>query len=140
MATTFLVVGIVFVLSLIPLAFLIIRRYGRFRGARVVTCPETGKSVAVEVKAAKAALSATFNEPELRLSSCSRWPERQDCGQECGSQIEAAPDGCLVRQRWSEWYRDSRCALCGREIGEIHWIDRKPGLLTPDSKTIDWSE
>ncbi|HYV42601.1 MAG TPA: hypothetical protein VEO02_12495 [Thermoanaerobaculia bacterium] len=140
MATTFLVVGIVFVLSLIPLAFLIIRRYGRFRGARVVTCPETGKSVAVEVKAAKAALSATFNEPELRLSSCSRWPERQDCGQECVAQIEEAPDGCLVRERLAEWYADARCALCGRAIGEIHWIDRKPGLLTPDSTTIDWSE
>jgi hypothetical protein len=140
MATTFLVVGIIFVLSLIPLAFLVIRGYRRFRGARVVTCPETGQSVAVEVKAAKAALSAAFSEPELRLSSCSRWPDRQDCGQECVAQIEEAPDGCLVRERLAEWYADARCALCGRAIGEIHWIDRKPGLLTPDSKTIDWSE
>src|SRR6266508_6367092 len=140
MAMTFLVVGIIFVLSHTPISFLIVRGYRRFRGARVVTCPETGKSVAVEVKAAKAAWNATFSEPELRLESCSRWPDRQDCAQECVAQIEEAPDGCLVRERLAEWYADACCALCGRAIGEIHWIDRKPGLLTPDSKTIDWSE
>ncbi len=140
MGTTFLIIGIIFVLSLVPLAFVIVRGYRRFRGARVVTCPETGELVGVEVNASKAAWSSAFGEPEFRLSSCTRWPERQDCGQECVAQIEQAPDGCLVRDRLVQWYKDARCALCGREIGEIHWIDRKPGLLTPDSRTIDWSE
>ena len=140
MGTLFLVIGIVFVLSFIPLAYAIARRYRRFRGPRLVTCPETGTAVAVELNAGKAAFTGAFDGPELRLSSCSRWPERQNCGQECVKQIEEAPDGCLVREKLAAWYADGRCALCGRSIGQIRWIDRKPGLLTPDSKTVDWSE
>src|SRR5450756_2243919 len=141
MGTLFLVIGIIFVLSFIPLAYAIARKYWRFRGPRVVTCPETGTTVAVEVNARKAAFTAAVDDPEFRLSSCSRWPERQDCGQECVRQIEEAPDGCLVREKLAAWYADARCALCGRLIGQIRWIDRKPGLLTPHPhKTIDRSE
>ena len=77
MGTLFLVIGIVFVLSFIPLAYSIARRYLRSRGPRVVTCPETGRAVAVELNAGKAAFTGAIDEPELRLSSCSRWPERQ---------------------------------------------------------------
>jgi hypothetical protein len=140
MSTLLLVVGVIFVLSFVPLLYLIARSYRRYRGARVVTCPETKQSVAVEVSAAKAALSGVFEDPKLRLSSCSRWPERQDCGQECVAQIEVAPDGCLVRERLAAWYQDTRCALCGRTIGAIRWTDRKPGLLAPDMTTLDWSD
>lgn len=136
----FLVVGIIFVLSFVPLLYFIARSYWRYRGARVVTCPETKLTVAVEVSAAKAAVSSVLADPQLRLSSCSRWPERQDCGQECVAQIEVAPDGCLVRDRLADWYRDTRCALCGRGITAIRWTDRKPGLLAPDLTTLDWSE
>lgn len=140
MGTLFLVIGIVFVLSFIPMAYAIARKYRLFRGPRVVTCPETATAVAVELKAGKAAFTGAFDEPTLRLSSCSRWPERQDCGQECLAQIENAPDGCLVRERLAAWYVDARCAICGRAIGQIRAFDRKPGLLAPDLKTIDWSE
>jgi hypothetical protein len=140
MATLLLIVGIILVLSFVPLLYVLARSYRRFRGARVVTCPETGKSVAVELNASRAALSGTFDDPTLRLSSCSRWPERRDCGQECLSQIEAASDGCLVRERLAAWYQDTRCALCGKAIGKIRWTDRKPALLTPDMKTLDWND
>ena len=140
MPTLLLIVGIIFALSFVPLAYVLVKSYRRYRGARVVTCPETKRTVAVEVNASRAAASGLFDDPQLRLSSCSRWPERADCGQECLAQIAAAPDGCLVRERLADWYRDSRCALCGRTIGAIRWTDRKPGLLAPDLKTIDWSE
>ncbi len=140
MATLFLVIGIVFVLSFIPLLYIVVRGYGRYRGARVVTCPETKEPVGVSVRAGKAALSAAFNEPEFHLASCTRWPERQNCGQECVAQIEDAPDGCLVREKLVEWYADARCAICGKTIAAIRWMDRKPGLLTPEKKTIDWTE
>lgn len=138
--TLLLIVGILFVLSFVPLLYVVGKSYRRYRGERIVTCPETKKTVAVEVKAGKAALSGVFDDPQLRLSSCSRWPERQNCGQECVAQIESAPDGCLVRDRLAEWYRESRCALCGRTIGAIRWMDRKPGLLAPDLTTIEWTE
>lgn len=139
MSKLFLIIGILFFLSFIPLFFVLFRSYRKFRGARVVVCPETAEPVAVEVSAMKAALGSVAGEPELRLSSCTRWPERQDCGQQCLAEIASAPDGCLVRERVTAWYADKRCSLCGRAIGEIHWYDRKPALLAPDLTTVEWS-
>ncbi len=139
MSTLFLILGILFLLSFIPLAFVLFRSYRKFRGPRVVVCPETAEPVAVEVDAMKAALGSVAGEPELRLSSCTRWPERQDCGQQCLAEIASAPDGCLVRERLTAWYADKRCSLCGRAIGDIHWYDRKPALLAPDLTTVEWT-
>ncbi len=140
MSALFLIIGIAFLLSCIPLAFVLARAYFSFRGPRVVTCPETCAPVAVEVDAARAAVTATLDEAQLRLKACSRWPERQDCGQECLSQIEAAPEDCLVRTMLTKWYEGSTCALCGKAIGEIHWIEHKPALMSPERKTMEWYE
>jgi len=38
-----------------------------------------------------AAATTALGDPELRLKGCSHWPEREQCGQECLSQIESAP-------------------------------------------------
>src|SRR6266568_3336490 len=74
-----------------------IRAYFDYRGKRLITCPETHKPEAVDVAASEAAIGAFLSEPTLRLRECSRWPERQDCGQECLQQIEIDPQNCLVR-------------------------------------------
>lgn len=58
-----------------------------YRRRCVVTCPETGAATGVHVDAARAARSAWFGPLDLRLKSCTRWPERADCGQECTSQL-----------------------------------------------------
>lgn len=65
-----------------------IRVYLRYRGARLVTCPETHKPAVVAVAARSMGLQAFWNEPCLHLSECSRWPMRQGCGQDCLRQIE----------------------------------------------------
>src|SRR6266508_5356565 len=78
----------------------------RYRGKRVITCPETRKPAAVEVDAGHAALTAATHHRDLRLKSCSRWPERQDCGQECLLQVELAPEDCLLRNILTSWYDD----------------------------------
>jgi len=140
MSTLFTLVGVLFVFSLIPLVWFFGRSYRKYRGTRVITCPETGCPEAVEVDARHAAATSAAGETELRLTSCSRWPERQGCGQECLAQIEAAPAECLVRNMLVDWYRDSKCAFCQREIPEINWSDHKPALLTPDRLTIEWQE
>jgi len=67
------------------------RVYLRFRGTRLVTCPETHKPAVVEVAARSMGLQAVLNDPNLHLSGCSRWPMCQNCGQDCLSQIEAHP-------------------------------------------------
>ena len=140
MSTIFLVVGVLFVLSLIPFAVLGARTYFRYRGTRVVTCPETKGPAAVRLDIAHAAATAASDQNELRVRTCSRWPERQECGQQCLAEISAAPAECMVKTTLVEWYRGSTCALCGRDIGEVHWVEHKPALLTPGRETVEWSE
>jgi hypothetical protein len=114
--------------------------YVKFLGKHIVTCPETKKPAAVDVAAGHAALETLLGESHLRLSDCSRWPEREDCGQACLSQIEVAPDDCLVTNVVEDWYRSRTCTYCGNLFGEMDWMDRRGALLGPDGKTVLWEE
>jgi hypothetical protein len=115
------------------------RAYFRHRGTRVVTCPETDAPAAVGVDLLHAGVTTAIGEPELRIASCSGWPERQTCGQPCLSQIEAAPAECVVRTMLVDWYEGSHCAICGKAIGKIHWVEHKPALMTPGRETVEWN-
>ena len=77
-----------------------IRVYFRFRGTRLLTCPETHEAAVVEVAARSMALQAILDEPCLRLSECSRWPMRKDCGQDCLRQVEARPSELRISSAW----------------------------------------
>jgi hypothetical protein len=94
----------------------------------------------VEVDAPHAAATAISARPHLRLRECSRWPERRNCGQECLSQVEAAPEGCLIRSILTHWYEGKTCAFCGKAFGEIHWHDHKPALLSPEHELVVWRQ
>jgi hypothetical protein len=115
-----------------------LRAYFDYRGKRLITCPETQKPAAVEVDAKQAALGGFLSEPTLRLDQCSRWPERQDCGQECLKQIEADPENCLVWNIVSKWYEGKSCVFCHKEFGALHHLDHVPALCGPDHKTTEW--
>ena len=65
--------------------------YFRFRGARLVTCPVTHEVTIVEVDAKSVAMEAIWDKRCLQLNECSRWPARENCGQECLRQIDARP-------------------------------------------------
>jgi hypothetical protein len=110
----------------------------RYRGTRVVVCPENKEMVAVSVDARHAALRSSGGQAELRLDACTRWPEMAGCGQECLAQIEAAPEACLLRNILADWYRGKTCAFCRREIHAIQWHDHKPALLAPDGTIVGW--
>jgi hypothetical protein len=117
-----------------------VRAFFTYRGKRLVTCPETHKAEAVDVAAGEAAVGAFLSEPTLRLKQCSRWPERQDCGQECLQQIEVDPKNCLVWNIVSKWYEGKKCVFCHKIFGELHHLDHAPGLLGPDHKSVEWRE
>jgi len=117
-----------------------VRVYLTFRGNRLVSCPENHRPAAVRVAAGKAALRAVAGKEQLRLSSCSRWAERQACGQPCLAQIEEAPKACLVWTIINRWYQGERCAYCRKLFGEIHWHDHPPALLNRECKTIEWNQ
>jgi len=57
--------------------------FARYRGTRLVRCPETGIRTAVDIDAAHAAWTAALGEPRLRVRWCRRWPEREGCARGC---------------------------------------------------------
>ena len=134
------VIAVFVAVAALLLVFVPIERiYRRFRGTRIVTCPETKKPAAVEVDALRAAVSS-FNDIQLRLSECSRWPEREGCGEECLKQIEQSPHDCLMRVMLQKWYSDKTCAVCGKSLSQTEWLEHKPAVLGPDGKTAEWFE
>ena len=128
-----------FLLSLLPALWIAGRAFFRHRGTRVVSVPGDGLTRAVGVDLRHAGVTTAIGEPELRIASCSQWPERRACGQTCLSQIESAPAECVVRTMLVDWYEGSDCALCGKAIGKIHWVEHKPALLTPGRETVEWN-
>ena len=113
----------------------------RMRGTHVVTCPETKQSAAVTVDAEHAALTSLFDAPDIRLTACSRWPDRKDCSQPCVAQIKAAPYDTLSTAILADYFVEKRCSLCGRQIPPVHAIEPKPGWLEPSTgRLLAWTD
>lgn len=78
-----LIAAILTVAALYVLVPLVAHTFLRYRPRKHLTCPETGNEVEVHVDASRAAITATFGEPLLRVKDCSHWPERKECDQGC---------------------------------------------------------
>jgi hypothetical protein len=112
-----------------------------YRGTRLVACPETKRPAAVELDALRAAFPLLGDElGRFRLSSCSRWPEKAGCGQECLSEVVRDPGACLVRTIVAGWYHGQSCVFCGKPIPEVTWTEHRPALLAPDGVTVSWTD
>jgi len=138
--TSFLLISAVVLAAATALGIALARSYFRYRGKMLFTCPETHESVAVTIAAGDAARSSLLGRRDVHLQDCTRWPERKDCGQECLSQLGADPQNCLVRTKVADWYRERSCVYCGKQFGEIHWHDDRPALLSPERKSVQWTE
>jgi len=111
----------------------VMRTWRRFRGARVVACPETGEAAAVE-------LAVWHIRPGSHVRNCSRWRVRAPCGQACLRLIEAAPEEFLVRAILARWYQDKQCICCGNPVGAIGRWRHNPCLMSPDLRILQWKE
>ena len=116
----------------------LVRARSRFTGANIVTCPETGKPAVVEVDAWYASLTSAAGFPDIRLQHCSRWPLKEQCGQECLTNLDVAPEQCLVNGVLMKWYRGKNCVYCGELAEELHWMDHKPALQNPEGLLVRW--
>lgn len=127
--------------ALTVVAFAALSAWKTYRGARLVLCPENQESVVVNVDVKRAMkLAALTGTAELRLSSCTRWPERAGCGQECLRQIENAPHDCLLTNVIDRWYAPQRCYFCRRRFASMARHDHRPGLISPEHQFVEWSE
>src|ERR1700675_2309059 len=115
--------------------------YFHFRGTRLVTCPETKRPAAVEVDASHVGLTAALGmSPRVRLEDCSRWQVRERCDEPCLSQLENAPEQCLVRRIVTDWYVGKDCAFCHKPIPPVDWPGHQPALMDPNGRTVQWHE
>ena len=115
--------------------------YLRARGKRLVTCPETHCTAAVELDATGAALRAFRSGTYLCLQDCSRWPERQDCAQDCLTDVRALGQGCLVRNLVAGWYKGKDCVYCHKPVDSVaDWTGHMPALLASDGKSVTWGD
>lgn len=117
----------------------LVRSSSRYRGPRIVTCPETKKPAIVEVDSLHASLTSTVGLPDIRLQECTRWPIKEQCGQECLTDLDVAPERCLVSGVLMRWYRDKNCVYCSKVFQEVHWADHRPALLSPDGRLLAWN-
>jgi hypothetical protein len=117
----------------------LVRSSSRYRGTQIVTCPETKKPAIVEVDSLHASLTSTVGLPDIRLEDCSRWPIKGKCGQECLTNLDVAPESCLVSGVLMRWYRDKNCVYCNKLFQEVHWADHRPALLSRDGRLLAWN-
>jgi hypothetical protein len=136
--TLYALAGIAVLVASVLAARAFFRTFFNYHGTRIITCPETEKYAAVEVDAQHAALTRLFGTPQLRLEDCSRWPERQNCPQDCILQIDLSPIGCSLRKMLDGWYQGKECAFCHRTFGEIQWMEHRPALLSPAGAIVEW--
>ena len=121
-------------------AYQAVRTFFAMRGARIVECPETHQPAGVVVNALHAGWTTVRDSTELRLRSCSRWPEKSSCAQKCVRQIQAAPAECLVKSILTKWYEDKKCVFCKESLNPVDWSHHKPTLMRPDGTIAEWCE
>ena len=116
------------------------RAYLKFRGKRLVTCPETRQPAAVQMATWHIVITAPFGRPDLRLRDCSRWRERERCAQPCLPRIEASPEDCLVSTIVSTWYEGKACSCCGTPLADIRSWQHKPCVMSPEMRLFEWKD
>jgi hypothetical protein len=68
---------------LIVIAPVVTGAYLRYRGSRTVRCPRTGTDATIEVDAGHAARTAFPGPPDVRVQTCSHWPDLEGCDEAC---------------------------------------------------------
>jgi hypothetical protein len=70
--------GLVFVV--VPIG---IDAYRQYRYRKVITCPQTHGLAEVSLNSGLAALGAAVGRPVIGVKSCSLWPQRKGCDENC---------------------------------------------------------
>ncbi len=79
--------------------------YSQYSAPRAVICPETHQQVGITIDAPHAALTGLRGHSDFRLSDCTRWPERADCGQDCLPEAQRNPPYTLGEVHFPKAHR-----------------------------------
>jgi hypothetical protein len=118
-----------------------IRTAYRLRGKRVVICPETQQPAGVAIDVGHAATTAVWEKADVRLKTCSRWPERHDCDQPCVAQIEREPDETRTKRIATHFFQGKSCTICHKPIEPPNAATLQPGFMNPADHAVQaWDE
>lgn len=109
--------------------------YYRNRGRQTVACPDSGEPADVEVDRTFAFRTALRGVQHSQLQSCSRWPEKGDCGQECLEQLEDSPEN--INRFLTKWYEGKSCAICQRALTPSDWRRIRLGVLNQQQQLFE---
>ena len=130
-----ILIAVVAIAFLATVLRIFIRERSPYAGRRVVTCPETKSAASVEVDRGFAWRSVLRDFKRLRLQTCSRWPDRAECEQNCVVQIEATPE--VLTRIFKPWYAGKSCARCDRPLDNGDWQQGRACLVDAGDKVID---
>ncbi len=121
----------------LPVA-LSLQNYYKNRGRQSVICPDSQQPVDVEVDRKFGFWAALRGQEHSRLQSCSRWPEKGDCGQECLAQLDPSPEN--IDRLLTKWYEGKSCAVCARALTPSDWRRSRLAVLNNDNKIFELRE
>ena len=111
-----------------------LQSYFQNRDRQSAICPENGEPVDIEIDRTYSFWTALRGQEHSRLQSCTLWPEKGDCGQECLAQVDPSPEN--VERLMLGWYQGKMCAICTRAIspadwrrGRLAWLDEQHELV-----------
>jgi hypothetical protein len=84
-------IGVVAIVAGFALVAAAASAWWKWRGTRLVVCPESRQIAAVKVGALRVVLTAAHGRTWLRIESCTRWPQEHTCDQRCLRQVVARP-------------------------------------------------
>jgi len=109
--------------------------YYKNRGRNGVKCHESGQPADVEMDNQYAFETSLRGLEHSRLQSCSRWPEKGDCGQECLAQVDASPEN--LGRLLTKWSEGKGCAICTRAIVSDDWRQGRLGVLNQQRELFE---
>jgi hypothetical protein len=112
-----------------------LQSYFRNRGRRTVVCPDNHEPVTVEIDNKFAFATALRGQEHERLHSCSRWPEKGECGQECLAQVNPSPEN--LERLLQKWYQGKTCSICERALTPADWRRSRLALLNEKQKLFE---
>jgi hypothetical protein len=69
-------------------------------------------------------------DPELRMESCSRWPELQGCSQSCMPQVQFSAEDL---NDFAARYEGKKCSSCGTALTQDDWYKSRLAVLETNS-------
>lgn len=136
-------VYMLFVLGAAITALIILTISHRRSARRVITCPETFKNEVIEIDRAHELYTLLRDKKETRLKSCTRWPERDDCDQDCVAQVDAGP--AVIDRILGKWYDGKNCAVCAMPLVRYDFQRGRAAALDGDGTLVElrdmnWNE